>query len=469
MLNSQPIYEIPPEWIKILAMEQANLSYDNCKTILNYHPLAPAITRKPFTDAFARGFEYSFPDNNIVPEAKERFEKMAEKATEWVIDTYRLALGYGLSGLSLVIDGENPAAPIDTGWISSQLENLFSFNSLDPLPIAGSVVTDLDPNSPKFLKSFAFRVRGQSYHFSRCQVVVNPVESKDYLKYRSENYGFNPPSIFVRALPALQQYLRLRIAENFLGSKVASIVINQDVKSSVYDKITEVISKIKRSKVDDLTNGQVITIGLDDKISSLDLANAHQVMAYLHESNMNDLASSTGWQASYLKHAMLSTGFADGSNDAAQIDKMLFGVQGFTKKTFQWIDDILFYCAWTDSFIDSIAQQYPDIYRGYSRNQIRNMWRTGYERIYNPPTAEPAKDKSESQKTQLDIINGVATLLQQVSGQPALFDFVQNAINTANILDAEIEIDSSELVQQPQGMGVGDVDFDDAPPTQNQV
>ena len=457
-MQKPPFKEIPNSWLRMLAAEEDTFSHQDALEFLKHHPLLLAITGKPVIDALGRGFEYSFPDTNIVPEAKERFEKIANQATVPVIRAFKLAFVYGAAGIGLVVNNEDPNKPIDTGWFSQQLENGYAISTFDSLITAGSFTANIDPNSVEFQKVLDFSVNGKKYHYSRCKVVFNPLEDPNYLQWESTAYGFVSASIIKRALPALQDYLLNKIAKRKLLKKVASFVHKQDAKSTVYDKITEYVAKIKRSKVEDLTSGEAVIIGTEESIESFNLSNHQQVMQFLSDDNMDDIANATGWQASYLKHAMLSTGMADGSNDAAQIDKMLYGVQNFTKPIFEWIDDILFYVAWTDSFIDSIALQYPDIYRGKTINQIRTLWRTGYERVFNPPTAEPAKDKAATDKTTVENISAIATLLQQVSSNQQLFDFVQNAFNTANILNGiEIDIDSSQFVQEQEpDMGMDD-------------
>lgn len=448
----QQVYEIPPKWIEMLSVNAETLDRHDVMLFMQYHPLMLAITGKPFLDALSRGFEYVFDD--APPEAKKRFAKVADAATTPVIRVFKLALSYGAAGIGIVVKGEDASKPIDTGWFSQNLENGFSFNTFDSLVTAGSFVTDLDPNSIEFQKVIDFSVRGKKYHYSRCKAVFNPLEDPNYLQYESSAYGFVSASILKRALPALQDYLLNKIAKRKLLKKVASFVHKQDAKSAVYDKITEYVAKIKRSIVEDLTSGEAIIVGLEESVESFNLTNHPQVMQFLTDDNMNDIANATGWQASYLKHSILSTGFADGSNDAAQIDKMLYSVQRFTQELFEWIDDILFYIAWTDGFIDEIANQSPDLYRGKTRNQIRQLWRTGYERKFNPPTAEQPKDKAAANGDFLEALTKAVSLIMQTAGNPTLTEAVVNEIDAANIFTQGFgERIDPESLQQPQQQG----------------
>ena len=93
-------------------------------------------------------------------------------------------------------------------------------------------------------------------------------------------------------------------------------------------------------------------------------------------------------------------------------------------------------------------------------------WRTGYERVFNPPTAEPAKDKAATDKTTVENISAIMTLLQQLAGQPQLAEAALNEINTSGILRAELEIDFSAMAQEQEqqpDMGMDD-DVDFTPP-----
>ncbi|MDR3449528.1 MAG: DUF1073 domain-containing protein, partial [Alphaproteobacteria bacterium] len=143
----------------------SDASYAMCKIIYEYHPLGKKMVDTPIKKAQSRKREISIaasPGTRV----KEAFERqwVADGLDETIANVAQLARMYGIGALALVIDGVESDAPLDLSKLPGAK---ISFNSLDPLNTAGSLVLNQDPNSVDFQKPGAIAVQGKNYHPSR--------------------------------------------------------------------------------------------------------------------------------------------------------------------------------------------------------------------------------------------------------------------------------------------------------------
>src|SRR5262249_30514650 len=162
----------------------------------------------------------------------------------------------------------NPNTPVDyeTIW-----QKKVTFNVLDPLNTAGSLVLNQDPNSFDFLKPADVSVGGRPYHRSRIVVVMN--EEPIYIAYTSSAFGFVGRSVFQRALFPLKSFVQSMITDNLVSVKAGVIVAKMATPTSAIDGVLDALFAQKRQIVKEAAVGNVISIGTDENIESLNLVN----------------------------------------------------------------------------------------------------------------------------------------------------------------------------------------------------
>ncbi len=128
----------------------AQAGYELCKLIYLFHPLGGKMVDRPIKLAMSepRTVHVTRGPERRLREAFER-EWKAIKADRIIANTARQSRIYGVGAVVMLIDGEptNEAAEFDTLYKKS-----ITFNVLDPMNTAGSVVLNQDPNSADFQK-----------------------------------------------------------------------------------------------------------------------------------------------------------------------------------------------------------------------------------------------------------------------------------------------------------------------------
>src|SRR5271156_38172 len=143
----------------------AGPSYELCKLIYLFHPLGQKLTEAPikFAQAFPR--EITIPDGPE-EECVRAFEEQwaTDKADQTICNVATQARVYGIASLALLGRDVDASQPLR---IKKLADSDISFNVLDPLNTAGSLVLSQDPNSMEFQKATDIRVSGRIYHRSR--------------------------------------------------------------------------------------------------------------------------------------------------------------------------------------------------------------------------------------------------------------------------------------------------------------
>jgi len=442
--------QITEEWQKMLAATQAD--HDTVKLFAQYHPLVNRLTSYPLNMALARGFEFKMP--NAPQEAINEFTKaaMRYRAKESVVELHRLKKIYGASSMAVVINDEQKTnQPIDYEVLAAGIGNNLSFNSLDPMITAGSLVSSLDPNSARFLRPVTITSQGRSYHASRCIVVQNEGEPADWISYNKAAYGFLARSDFVRALPLLQVYLRLKIAEMYLADKVGVMVVQSEGSGAVIDHSSEVVNEIKRISVDLAETGNVLSIGLNDKISTLDVTNANSVLVMLNDSCITAIATACGnMPAGILKNEALAQGRADGTHDKEMHDLFYVQIQDSTKPTFDFVDNLIIRAAWTREFVERIKVKYRHL-QGKSYAVIMKGWMDGYERVFLSPSVPSEEQATNIAKQKIEALASSSAMitasvkLGAINSQ-ILIEWQAKNINDLRFFPNDLNFDDEELL-----------------------
>ncbi|EMZ4389477.1 TPA: DUF1073 domain-containing protein, partial [Salmonella enterica subsp. enterica serovar Tennessee] len=193
----------------------AQAGYELCKLIYLFHPLGGKMVDRPIKLAMSepRTVHVTRGPERRLREAFER-EWKAIKADRIIANTARQSRIYGVGAVVMLIEGEptNDAVGFDTLYKKS-----ITFNVLDPMNTAGSVVLNQDPNSADFQKVGSVTAAGQPYHHSRCCVMMN--EDPIYLAYTPSSFGFAGRSVYQRALYPLKSFIQSMRADDMVTIK----------------------------------------------------------------------------------------------------------------------------------------------------------------------------------------------------------------------------------------------------------
>ncbi|HCS4064938.1 TPA: DUF1073 domain-containing protein, partial [Salmonella enterica] len=160
-------------------------------------------------------------------------------ANQHIANAARIARIYGVSAIAMLVDNQEPNESLDYRTL---YKHNVSFNILDPLNTAGSIVLNQNPNAQDFQKVDGIRVAGKPYHKSRCVVVQN--EDPIYLAYNPAAFGFTGRSVYQRARYPLKSFIQTMRTDDMVAVKGGLLVTKIKGPSSVVNNMMQKLSGI---------------------------------------------------------------------------------------------------------------------------------------------------------------------------------------------------------------------------------
>jgi hypothetical protein len=264
-----------PELLSLLDSEDiqpgSSVGYQTCKTIYIFHPLGGKMVDRPIKMAMNEPRTVHIAQTySLEQRLRDAFEKewKALKADQHIAAAARIARIYGTSAIAMLVDNQEPSQALDYRTL---YKHNVSFNILDPLNTAGSIVLNQDPNAQDFQKVDGIKVAGKPYHKSRCVVLQN--EDPIYLAYNPAAFGFTGRSVYQRALFPLKSFIQTMRTDDMVAVKGGLLVARIKNASSIVNKAMQALGGIKRMMLKRGKTGEVLQIGNEDIIESIDLSN----------------------------------------------------------------------------------------------------------------------------------------------------------------------------------------------------
>lgn len=373
--------------------------YELCKIIFEYHPLASKIIEKPIVLALSKPRIITVdmqPKEMLIKAFMEEWNSL--DATNVIRDVTFLKRVYGVSAVVFGAEGIPTDKPIDP-WTLPDL-NIY-INKLDPLNLAGSVVTNQNPNAPDFQQPKPYvTAAGQPYHPSRSCVVFN--NTPIYLAYQSSGFGYTGRSVFQRALYPLKSFVQSMITDDMVTTKAGLLIIKQKAAGSIVNRAMQIASGIKRSYLQQGTTGNVLTIDVDEDIESIDLNNTDTAMTTARDNIIANIASATDTPALLLKDEAFTNAFAEGTEDSKAIAQYVTGIRNDMRKLFEFFDNIVMYRAWNKQFFAAVQNKYPDIYANMTYEEAFYQWKDAFKPSWENLIEETPSEKVKIEKVKLE-------------------------------------------------------------------
>lgn len=386
--------------------------YELCKQLWIYHPLAGKIVEKPIRLAMSKKRKVTV-DCNLKEMIVEAFEKEWEKlnATNYIRDVMFINRTYGAAAIVYGAKDIPTSDPIDP-WKLPDLE--IYFNAYDPLNLAGSIVTNQNPNAPDFQKPWEYiTAAGQPYHPSRSQVMFNGTPI--YLAFQSSAFGFTGRSVFQRALYPLKSFISSMVTDDLVSMKAGLIVTKLKPSGSVVNRVMQGGAGIKRSYLQQSVTGNVLSVDIEESIESIDLNNTNTAMTVARDNIIANVATSTDVPALLLKDEAFTQGFGEGSEDAKAIVQYLEGIREDMAPLYAFFDKIVQHRAWNKGFFETLKELDPDTYGKMSYEQAFYMWQEEFKAEWDSLIEEPMSEKVKTEEVKLrGIIEMARTLLPVV-------------------------------------------------------
>ena len=422
--------------------------YELCKQIWTYHPLGGKLVEKPVKLALSKPRTITIdaqPKEMLAEAFNKEWEKLG--ATNHIRDVMFINRTYGAAGIVVGADKIPTTDPIDP-WNLPYL-NLY-FNQLDPLNMAGSIVTNQNPNAPDFQKPLAYTTAaGQPYHPSRSVVVFNgtPV----YLQFQSSAFGFTGRSVFQRALYPLKSFIQSMITDDLVTFKSGLIIAKQKPAGSIVNRLMQNAAGIKRTYLQEGGTGNVLSIDIDEEINSIDLTNTATSMTTARDNIIANIAAASDVPALLLKDEAFTQGFGEGSEDAKAIVQYIDGIRVDMESLFAFFDKIVMHRAWNKEFYEAVQSAYPEIYSKMSYEQAFYQWQNNFKAEWESLMEEPESEKVKVADIKLKGITEILrTVLPVADGQnrAILIQWAQDNINEMpDMFQSSLQIDTDALAE----------------------
>lgn len=405
-----------------------DVSYQLCKSLFIYHPLANKMAESPVRLAQSQERDISVPDS---PEEEviEQFNKSWEdlEFSRLILNTVTQGRIYGIASIG-VLDGDDPDKPLDL-WKLWQRE--LKFNVFDPLNTAGSLVTSQDPNSPLFQKWGDISVAGQRYNKSRTQTFMN--EESLYIAWTTSAYGYVGRSVYQRALYPMKSFLQSMITDDMVTRKAGLIVARMDQAGSIIDRVMQNMWGIKRNLLREGQTNNVISIGKDELIESINLRNVNDSMTTSRNNIIKNIATAADMPAKLLTQESFVEGFGEGTQDAYAVAQYIDRLRIEMRPIYRWADTICRYHAWNPEFYATIQRRYPEEYGNVSYEAAFYRWTASFRASWPSLIKEPPSEAVGVEDVKLKAVMAYVQVLAPMLDPENRARLVQWAIDQINV------------------------------------
>ena len=422
-------------------------SYQLCKTIYAFHPLGAKIAEKPITLAQSKKRIITVakgPETKI----KDRFEEVWKQigADASIFNLMALSRVYGLASLALLVDGVQTDRPID-------LKNLYkykiAFNVFDPLNTAGSLVVNQIPNAMDFMKTTGrIVVSGSVYHPSKTVVMMN--EQPLYIEYTSSGFGFVGRSVYQRALFPLKSFIASMKTDDLVVIKSGVLIAKLKQAGSIIDQAMNTLFGLKREVIKQAETYNVISVGDEDNIESLNLQNIDGAFGMARKDILENIAAAADdMPAMLLNQETFAEGFGEGTEDAAMVAHYIDRIREKMQPAYDFFDKIVMHLAWNPEFYATVQNEYPEEYGQRDYNSAFYEWCNSFKAEWPSFMEEPPSEKVEVEDVQLKAtIALVQVLLPAVDpeNRARVIEWACDNFNSRKLLfDSPLELDFEAL------------------------
>ncbi|HHD0744606.1 TPA: phage portal protein [Klebsiella pneumoniae] len=450
-----------PELITLLDSDdiQPGMSagYQTCKTIYLFHPLGGKMVDRPIKMAMNESRTVHISQAyGIEQRLRDAFERewKALGADKHIANAARISRIYGVSAIAMLVDNQEPSSAVDYRTL---YKHNVTFNILDPLNTAGSIVLNQDPNAQDFQKVDGIRVAGKPYHKSRCVVQQN--EDPIYLAYNSAAFGFTGRSVYQRALFPLKSFVQTMRTDDMVSVKGGLLVTKIQGPSSVVNNMMQKLSGIKRMMLKRGKTGEVLQIGSNDSIESIDLSNLEKPLDSSRNHILENIAAAADMPAIILNSETFAQGFGEGTEDARSVAVYIDNIREWLEPLYDYFIRICQYRAWSIEFFNSLRADFPELKNTYSL--YFSSWINNFEYRWPSSLKEPESEKVKVDEIRFKaIVSMLEVLLPQVNmddeNRALLIEWAQTNANANESLfpqRLDLDIDSLKVnrPQQPQG------------------
>lgn len=430
-------------------------SYQLCKTIYAYHPLGAKMVEAPIRIAQSQSRVITVPDSpgeHAVKAFEEEWERIG--ADEHIFNLRALSRVYGIASIALLTDGEEVSSPVDRKTLATAS---IAFNVYDPLNTSGSLVLDQNPLSLDFQKVVTISVSGKAFHRTRCLALMN--ERPLYIEYTNSAFGYVGRSVYQRALFPLKSFVQSMVTDDMVTKKAGLLIAFIKQAGSIIDGIMSRITGIKRALLQSGVTNNVLSMGSDDKVESLNLMNVDGASGAARKNVLENIAAADDMPAVILNSETFAEGFGEGTEDAKKVAQYVDRERKTMRPAYRWFDDVVMRRAWNDDFLDALRNKFPDQYDGVDNDAMFVRFKNSFSAVWPSLLKEPDSEQVKVEDVKLRAIIALLEVLLPVCSGENRATLIQWAADNFNELKlmfgAPLVLDYEELAEEPaQGAAI---------------
>jgi hypothetical protein len=420
-------------------------SYQLCKSIAAYHPLGAKMSDSPISMAQSQLRNISVPkgpSERLVEAFQQEWEAIG--ADRHIFNVARLSRVYGVASIAMLVEGVPTDRPVDYKALwNAQI----AFNVLDPLNTAGSLVLNQNPNAMDFQKVGGIAVQGQNYHRSRTVTMLN--ENPLYIEYTQSAFGYVGRSVYQRALYPLKSFIQSMVTDDLVTLKSGVLITKLKQPGSIIDGAMAAIAGVKRSMVQEAVTQNVLTIGVDEAIESLNLQNIDGAFGQARKDILENIAVAADMPAKLLNSETFAEGFGEGSEDAKYIAQFIDRIRIWMQPLYDFFDQIVMHRAWNREFYKTIQSDFPDEYKKVGFTQAFYDWRNSFEAGWPNLLEEPDSEKAKVDDVKLKAVVAMVEILSPMldpENKATLVEWAAENFNALKMLfNAPLNLDIEAL------------------------
>lgn len=441
-------------------------SYEACKTIYAYHPIGSRMVDKPLELALSQRRIISVT-GGPEDELKAAYEKAWKKLGGVGGDTLLFRIAqisriYGIGTLAVNVTDNGKKAPTNEPLPDDLHRRELTFYIYDPLNTAGSLVLNQDPAAVDFMHQRQVRVGSESWSGTKAVVLMH--EQPIWIEWTDSAFGFVGRSVYQRAFYPLKTFVSSMIADNLVQEKLALLVHKAKSPGAIVDRRALAWFGLKRQAIKGAKTGNVLQIGVDEDVTSLNLDHVHTAGEYSRNNCLKNIALASGMPAVMLTEETLTQGFGEGSEDAKQIARYIDRVRIEIDPACEFLDCIVQRQAWNPDFYADIQKKYPEQYGKLKYEAAFHDWKDSFKAEWPNLLSEPDSEKAKAAESRIKAATDIADRLMAVAdpeNKAIIADWLASvANNETEIIKAPLLLDVEALsLYKPPAPVVNDEGF----------
>lgn len=240
------------------------------------------------------------------------------------------------------------------------------------------------------------------------------------------------------------------ITDQMVTQKAGLLVAKMKAPGNILNNVVRGMFGWKRQQLKTGATGQVLSIGTEEDVATLNMQNLEQAARFARENVLKNIASGAGMPASIIAQETLTEGFGEGTEDAKKEAAYLNYLREMMAPAYAFLDPLVQRIAWSPEFYESLKKDYP-VYRKRPYETALHEWMSAFTATWPNILIEPESEKSKTADVQFkSVIALVETLGPELDpeNKAKLIAWVAENVNEREELFAsKLDIDETLLLE----------------------